>query len=333
MARFRKIDPRIWNDAKFASLSNEAKLLFMYLLTSPSMTILGALPMRASAVAEELGLDSKRYAIRYEELSRLGMAEYDDRGLFWVRNYLKYNSPDNPKVVLSWPSALDLLPECPLLANVLDAARNHCCARGDSFLKAFEDGIGDRFVNRIANGMSYGMAYKEKEKEKEKNIRRDALESSEIFSQSASPIEAPSMPHRSQEQEQEQEQKQVRAPASAKKPTAITHTFDLQELPEDWKQYCLDRRPDLDPHLTFVDFKGWWTTGKGSGTRRSDKSWTSTWQTWVRNQKEGRQQQAAAPKRSIFAATPETTCMKPIDRHAQARGDAPDPRELFGGLI
>ena len=43
--------------------------------------------------------------------------------------------------------------------------------------------------------------------------------------------------------------------------------------------------------------------------------------------------EATQPKRSIFAATPETTCMKPIDRHAQARGDAPDPRELFGGLI
>ena len=41
----------------------------------------------------------------------------------------------------------------------------------------------------------------------------------------------------------------------------------------------------------------------------------------------------AQPKRNIFAATPATTCMKPIDRHAQARGDAPDPRELFGGLI
>ena len=52
MARFRKIDPRIWNDAKFAALSSEAKLLFLYLLTSPAMTILGALPIRASAVAE-----------------------------------------------------------------------------------------------------------------------------------------------------------------------------------------------------------------------------------------------------------------------------------------
>lgn len=174
MARFRKIDPRIWNDAKFAGLSSEAKLLFLYLLTSPAMTILGALPIRASAVAEELGLDPKRYAIRYEELSQQGMVEYDDRGLFWVKNYLKYNGPDNPKVVISWASALDLLPECSLLESVLEAARNHCLARGESFAKAFEDSIG----NRYANGMAYGMPYKEKEKEKEKNITRDARKSS-----------------------------------------------------------------------------------------------------------------------------------------------------------
>lgn len=164
MARFRKVDPRIWNDAKFASLSGEAKLMFLYLLTSPSMTVLGALPMRASAVAEELGLDSERYGKRYQELYQRGMVEYDSRGLFWVRNYMKYNGPDNPKVVISWSSALDLLPECPLLYKVLESARNHCVSRGKGFPKAFTDTFG----NCLKYGMSYGMPNKEKEKEKEK---------------------------------------------------------------------------------------------------------------------------------------------------------------------
>ena len=164
MARFRKVDPRIWNDAKFASLSGEAKLMFLYLLTSPSMTVLGALPMRASAVAEELGLDSERYGKRYQELYQRGMVEYDSRGLFWVRNYMKYNGPDNPKVVISWSSALDLLPECPLLYKVLESARNHCVSRGKGFPKAFTDTLG----NCLKYGMSYGMPNKEKEKEKEK---------------------------------------------------------------------------------------------------------------------------------------------------------------------
>lgn len=217
MARFRKIDPRIWNDAKFAGLSSEAKLLFLYLLTSPAMTILGALPIRASVVAEELGLDPKRYAIRYEELSQQGMVEYDDRGLFWVKNYLKYNGPDNPKVVISWASALDLLPECSLLESVLEAARNHCLARGESFAKAFEDSIG----NRYANGMAYGMPYKEKEKEKE--------------------------------QEQENKEKVEKEAKKAKREPTVSFP---DTLPAEWSQAALSIRQDVTPERVFLKLRG-----------------------------------------------------------------------------
>lgn len=163
MARFRKVDPRIWNDAKFSALTGEAQLLFFYLLTCPQMTHIGAIPMREEAVAAELHLDTKRYAIRYEELYREGMVKYDSRGLFWVRNFLKYNAPDNPKVVLSWRDSLDLLPECPLLAEVIGVCRKHCESRGPGYVEAFEKGIG----NGSACGMPYGMAYQEQEQEQE----------------------------------------------------------------------------------------------------------------------------------------------------------------------
>lgn len=168
MARYRKIDPRIWNDAKFSALSSEGKLLFLYLLTAPAMTMIGAMPMRASAVAEELGFDSKRYAIRYQELSQMGIVEYDDRGLFWVKNFLKYNAPDNPKVVISWGSILDLLPECPLLTKVLKSAQAHCLQRGEGYAEAFSKSFG----NGIAYGMPNPMPYQEQEQEQEqeKNI-------------------------------------------------------------------------------------------------------------------------------------------------------------------
>lgn len=169
MARFRKIDPRIWNDAKFASLSNEAKLLFIYLLTSPQMTVLGALPMRDTSVAAELNIPYPiRYGIRYKELYDRGIAEYDERGLFWVKNFLKYNSPDNPKVVLSWAGAVDLLPECPLLEKILNNAKTFCNQKGSAYTDAFENGIGNCMPNGMGYGMPYGMPYKEKEKEKEK---------------------------------------------------------------------------------------------------------------------------------------------------------------------
>lgn len=177
MARYRKIDPRIWNDAKFSHLSNDAKLLFIYLLTSPQTQMIGAVPMRSESVAAELGFDMERYVIRYQELYDMGIAEYDDRGLYWVKNYLKYNSPDNPKVVISWRECLDFLPECPLLQKIIESARTHCLSRGERYIEAFQKGIG----NSMAYGMANGMPYKEQEQEQELNNTNKQLTHTEAI--------------------------------------------------------------------------------------------------------------------------------------------------------
>lgn len=80
------------------------------------------------------------------------------------------------------------------------------------------------------------------------------------------------------------------APAAKQGPKrkAITHLFELTELPTDWRTLCEQIRPDLDPVRVFVEFSFYWTQGKGQGTRRSDKGWTSTWMNWVKRQKEQR---------------------------------------------
>lgn len=262
MARYRKIDPRIWNDAKFSALSSEGKLLFLYLLTAPAMTMIGAMPMRASAVAEELGFDSKRYAIRYQELSQMGIVEYDDRGLFWVKNFLKYNAPDNPKVVISWGNVLDLLPECPLLSKVLKSAQAHCLQRGEGYAEAFRKSFG----NGIAYGMPNPMPYQEQEQEQEQEVVCASAPSVEVASETEKP----------------------------KKAKAITHAFDLEALPEDWAVYCKDVRPDLDPAKVFAAFKAYWTLGKGKGTLRADKSWFQSWANWLKKESESRYRTRAA---------------------------------------
>lgn len=85
----------------------------------------------------------------------------------------------------------------------------------------------------------------------------------------------------------------VKHPAETKKPDkrkAITHLFELEELPDEWRELCEQIRPDLDPQRVFVEFRFYWTQGKGQGTRRSDKGWTSTWMNWIKRQKEQRVQ-------------------------------------------
>lgn len=98
-----------------------------------------------------------------------------------------------------------------------------------------------------------------------------------------------------------------RHPADAKsnkppKRKAITHQFELTALPADWRTLCEQIRPDLDPVRVFVEFRFYWTQGKGQGTRRSDKGWTSTWMNWIKRQKE--QRVAQSYTKPAFIQTP-----------------------------
>lgn len=95
------------------------------------------------------------------------------------------------------------------------------------------------------------------------------------------------------------------ADAKTKRPAkrkAITHLFELEAIPDDWRELCEQIRPDLDPQRVFVEFRFYWTQGKGQGTRRSDKGWTSTWMNWIKRQKE--QRVAQSYTKPAFTQTP-----------------------------
>ncbi len=69
MSKYRKIDPRIWNDEHFRPLSDSAKLLFLFLLTHPHLTALGAMRATPAGLADELRWSEKRICAALEEIS------------------------------------------------------------------------------------------------------------------------------------------------------------------------------------------------------------------------------------------------------------------------
>ena len=77
------------------------------------------------------------------------------------------------------------------------------------------------------------------------------------------------------------------------------HLFDLKALPDKWRQYIVQVRPELDPEVVFTDFAFYWTEGQGRGERRTDRGWSSTWMTWVRRQNNQRSPSARPPKKHI----------------------------------
>lgn len=75
-----------------------------------------------------------------------------------------------------------------------------------------------------------------------------------------------------------------RTPLQAKNPAK---QLDFDSIPDDWKKFCEDTRPDLDPQTTFADFRFYWLQGQGKGTRRSDRGWNQTWANWVKKERPG----------------------------------------------
>lgn len=57
--------------------------------------------------------------------------------------------------------------------------------------------------------------------------------------------------------------------------------FALNELPEDWKEFCIKERPDLNPNTVFLGFADYWI----ASPKGVKLDWFATWRNWVRNQK------------------------------------------------
>ena len=148
MARYRKIDIRIWNDRKFRELDDKAKLAFFLVLTHPDTNQLGMLRSRSVALAMELGWHPDAMSDAILMLCQMGMLMVDDKaGFIFIPNFLKYNPPNGPNSVKGWEGLLDQMPECALLDHAI------------SSLKPFVDGLSEGLRNAIPNDIKDAMAH------------------------------------------------------------------------------------------------------------------------------------------------------------------------------
>src|SRR5688500_3868346 len=148
MARYRKVDSRIWNDKKFCELTDAGKLAFLFVLTHPHMTALGAMRATLPGLAEEMHWTDEAFAEALQEAFLKGMAKHDQKASFlWLPNFLKYNRPESPNVVKAWGDAFDLLPECSLKTEL------------SHHVKAFLKGLSEGFQEALPEALSKGMPY------------------------------------------------------------------------------------------------------------------------------------------------------------------------------
>lgn len=141
---YAKVERRIWNDRKFMELTDDGRMVFLFLMTHPHMTSVGAMRATMPGLAEELRWPLERFRDGFETLSERYMAAFDEAaGMVALPNYLKHNAPANPNVVKGWLSALELLPECDLKRDVI----NRCINRIETVQAWVSEGLAKPFRN------------------------------------------------------------------------------------------------------------------------------------------------------------------------------------------
>lgn len=148
MSHYRKIETRIWNDEKFSSLDNESKLSFLFTLTHPNMTSLGAMRGTIRGLAAELEVSEEAFRKVFEK----GLLKSDPRAkLIHAPNFLKYNKPESPNVVIAWGKAYDMLPECETKVQIYHYVKDILKALGKGYGEAFDKAFGKDIPESVSS--------------------------------------------------------------------------------------------------------------------------------------------------------------------------------------
>ncbi len=168
MARYRKIDIRIWNDRKFRELDDKAKLAFFLVLTHPDTNQLGMLRSRSVALAMELGWHPDVMSDAILMLCQMGMLMVDDKaGFIFIPNFLKYNPPNGPNAVKGWEGLLDQMPECDLLDHAISSLKPFVDGLSEGLRNAIPNDIKDAMSNAMSNDIKDAPRIQEQEQEQE----------------------------------------------------------------------------------------------------------------------------------------------------------------------
>ena len=274
MARYRKIDPRIWNDEKFTSLSIYARMMFMFILTHPNMTFIGAFRASRPGLARELastqGLDeglteglAEAYEKGFDELLSKALVLHDPKANFvFARNFVKYNLPESLNVCKSFGNAIDYLPECSLLrvamANAAKIVKeNQKVAFFDALPDAFKQAYAEGLAEALPEGMKEDMPYPKNKEQRTKKVitpvgpladnpppEADEPPTDEEIAAMCAQSEPADLFNGAVEMVEpppEEKPKRKRAPLV---------TFP-ETLPDEWREASKIARPDVDPQAVF----------------------------------------------------------------------------------
>jgi len=137
-SRYSKVFVKIWHSKDFRTLSGDAKLLFVYLLTSPHRNMGGFYYLPFPYLCFDIGLDEDRVTKAFQELEDRGMAVYDkDAQVVLIRKWFHYNPIENENQAKGLNKQLAEIPKSRLFEAFVNCVQEHC-KYTETILKGFD---------------------------------------------------------------------------------------------------------------------------------------------------------------------------------------------------
>lgn len=147
-----RVARRLWIDERLRRVSEDARMLFMYLLTSPHGNMVGYYRLPAAYACSDLQWPMDRWSQALTELTKgVGdgpMVMYDAGSeVVLVRNYLRYNPIENRNQAIGATKTLVELPGNTLWPEFVAAVHRHAA----KFTEPFTERFGERFAKGYGN--------------------------------------------------------------------------------------------------------------------------------------------------------------------------------------
>lgn len=176
---YTRIESRFWQDEKIRNISDDARYLMLYLLTSYHRNILGFYFLPEPYACFDLGWTKERFNKGLGELLSNGLIKYDETvHVVLISNFLKHNPLENYNQVKSAIQKLNDIPKTSLLKDFYEAVKIYGNGK-NHYLKLLEL-LDERLQEPLHKplGKPFGKQEEEKEEEegKEKGEVKEEVE-------------------------------------------------------------------------------------------------------------------------------------------------------------
>jgi len=158
MAHYRKIDVSIWNDGDFSSMKLQGKMAFIFLVTHPNMTGIGAMRATLPGLSAELGISQKEFS----EVFSSGLAIFDaSESCVFVPNFIKYQGCESLNVLKSWVNQIQFIPHGKTKDMAVSLLYAYVEGKTEAFRLAFDDAYMKAYGHAFALPKGYPVSSKQ----------------------------------------------------------------------------------------------------------------------------------------------------------------------------